>query len=286
MRKGGFTLIELIIAVGIIALLAAISVVAINPAKRIGQANDAQRDSDLLAVGRALEFYVADNATLPATFAASNVGPNHKVVLCSSAAERECDGQTRDCLVVDDSDFLGAYLPDLPVDPEKSSDADTGYYITRTAGDLVVLGACDSYQSTSIEISAKIELAEYITTCGDGEIEGDEVCDDNNTTTETQSCGNGTREYGTHCSADCSVEFELDEVCDDGSESCGDGVRHDDTYCNDTCTAIDKVMTEGCDFFEWTNDCETMIEGIYATENDTGASYCQANCILYKSICR
>ena len=41
--KKGFTLIELIIVVAIIALLAAATFVAVNPAKRIGEANDAQR---------------------------------------------------------------------------------------------------------------------------------------------------------------------------------------------------------------------------------------------------
>ncbi|MBT4209773.1 MAG: prepilin-type N-terminal cleavage/methylation domain-containing protein [Candidatus Komeilibacteria bacterium] len=246
MIRGGFTLIELIIAVGIIALLAAISVVAINPAKRIGQANDSQRNADLVAIINALELYTADNAALPATFAASNVGENHKVVLCSSAAERTCDGQTRDCLVVNDTDFLGEYLADLPVDPEKSTDTDTGYYISRTIGDIVVLGACESYQSTSIEISAKIELAAYTTTCGDGEVEGSEVCDDDNTTTETQTCGNGIYENGTYCNADCSAVITLTEACDyTGPEDPPSSGCYTDPvepsckldYCSASCTA-------------------------------------------------
>ncbi|MDQ5970976.1 MAG: hypothetical protein QG603_753, partial [Patescibacteria group bacterium] len=39
----GFTLIELIIVIAVIALLAAATFVAINPAKRVGDANNSRR---------------------------------------------------------------------------------------------------------------------------------------------------------------------------------------------------------------------------------------------------
>ena len=66
-KQSGFTLIELIIVIAIIALLAAATFVAVNPAKRIGDANNAQRWSDVTAVADAWMKYVVDNNGTNAT---------------------------------------------------------------------------------------------------------------------------------------------------------------------------------------------------------------------------
>src|SRR3989339_1632375 len=57
----GFTLIELIIVIAVIALLAAATFVAVDPAKRIGEARDAQRWQDITAIADAFMTYVVDN---------------------------------------------------------------------------------------------------------------------------------------------------------------------------------------------------------------------------------
>ena len=64
-NKKGFTLIELIIVVAIIALLAAATFVAVNPAKRIGEANDAQRWSDITAIAYVIPSVVVVGAEPP-----------------------------------------------------------------------------------------------------------------------------------------------------------------------------------------------------------------------------
>lgn len=46
--------------------------VALNPADRIGQANDARRKSDLSQVQKALEMYYSDNESYPAGDSAIN----------------------------------------------------------------------------------------------------------------------------------------------------------------------------------------------------------------------
>lgn len=84
--------------------------------------------------------------------------------------------------------------------------------------------------------------------CGNGSVEGTEVCDDNNTVTETQTCGNSITESGGYCNADCTESITLTETCDDGAEVCGDGIEQNGTYCNDTCTAVNKVVSETCDY--------------------------------------
>ncbi len=64
-HKRGFTLIELMVTITIIAVLSAISLVVYTGA--IKQGNDSKRQSDLRSVQSALEQYFADQFNYPAT---------------------------------------------------------------------------------------------------------------------------------------------------------------------------------------------------------------------------
>ncbi len=109
----GFTLIELLVVIGILAILLAITLIAINPARQFGQSNDTKRKSDVNAILSSISQYQVDPAnagTPPAglTFAA-----------CPSTTPCTI---TNDATVSPRADICSAlvtkYIAALPQDPK------------------------------------------------------------------------------------------------------------------------------------------------------------------------
>lgn len=101
-RRGtrGFTLIEVLIVIGIIAILAAIVLVAINPGRQFGQANNTQRQSNLAAILNAVGQYTVDNrGALPPGISTTKAEISE--ALCTA--------------------LVPTYLPSLPSDPKSNS---------------------------------------------------------------------------------------------------------------------------------------------------------------------
>ena len=59
----GFTLIELLVVIAILGILAAVVLIAINPAERIKEANDTQIRSDVSTIASAIEACFTGEAT-------------------------------------------------------------------------------------------------------------------------------------------------------------------------------------------------------------------------------
>lgn len=158
----GFTLIELIIVIAVIALLAAATFVAINPAKRVGDANNAKRWSDITAIADAYNAYLADNSgtnptTTPAPTAgvtysiATTTGGDGNLAICGSST----GNNTTTAQYIDLAALVTAgYIGQVPTDPSyvATDSYNTGYYFYRESTGKMIVGSCETYNTTNIEV--------------------------------------------------------------------------------------------------------------------------------------
>ena len=160
-RGAGFTLIELLIVIGIIAILAAIIFVAVDPARRIQDARDAERWSSVNSILNAILKYTVDgNGTLPTTVN-SAVNGSYYVIgtggsgACDSCADASSPFITncRDINNGGNDELVGSYLSAIPIDPNKTDGVDTGYYFMKSSSGRITIGACDPERADSIEVS-------------------------------------------------------------------------------------------------------------------------------------
>src|SRR3989344_4014430 len=63
MQTKGFTLLELVIVIGILAVLGAVSVLVLNPAQLFAEARDSSRVTDLQSVTNAIGLYFTSVST-------------------------------------------------------------------------------------------------------------------------------------------------------------------------------------------------------------------------------
>ena len=152
----GFTLIELLVVIGILAVLLAITLIAINPARQFSQANNTQRSSDVNAILNAVwQFGVENNGNLAplglpvAPAVAAPIGDNNPPNTAGVAEIDLCP------------DISPTFIAQIPVDPQNGTwvscaDYYSGYTIVQTDatnGSRVTVAAPSAENSAVISVT-------------------------------------------------------------------------------------------------------------------------------------
>jgi len=144
----GFTLLEMLLVVAIIAVLAGIVVVAINPGKQLATVRNTERSFNLNEIHKAMQQYFIDHYIYPAAT------PTTLTEICNTGNLPYPSGI--DCgTLIDLSPLVPTYLTSIPVDPQGSTLSfinnfipkvyattnGTGYKVMKDSDNKVVLTA-------------------------------------------------------------------------------------------------------------------------------------------------
>jgi prepilin-type N-terminal cleavage/methylation domain-containing protein len=137
----GFTLLEVLLVVAIIAILAGIVILAINPTKQLADARNSQRRVDVNTILNAVYQYAVDTNNIPAT-------------ITTTATEVCKTGGT--CTGLIDLSVLTAsekYVVSMPIAPQCASANGTCYTIIKTANNRVTVTASNAENGATISVT-------------------------------------------------------------------------------------------------------------------------------------
>lgn len=146
-KKSGFTLLEVLMVIGILAILASVVLVAINPARQFKIARDSQRNANITTILNAVGQNMTDHGGVFTCEGVVTQIPNTKSLISDS------DFDLAPCLVPD-------YISTLPFDPSKEDARydnetvyNTGYFIQSDSEGRVTIFADGEVHETALSVT-------------------------------------------------------------------------------------------------------------------------------------
>lgn len=145
----GFTLLEVLMVIGILAILAGVVLVAINPARQFKIARDSQRNANISTILNAVGQNMTDHGGV---FTCEGVITSIPGVATNISSEQD-DFNIAPCLVPD-------YISVLPFDPSKETakyvdelEYNTGYSITSDPEGRITVSADGEVSSSTLAVT-------------------------------------------------------------------------------------------------------------------------------------
>ncbi len=139
----GFTLIEILVVIGMIAILASIVLIAINPLRQFAQARNAQRESDVNAILNAIGERIAEQKGVFTDAGNCNIplptGPTASDIGTSGYDLRKC--------------IVPTFISEIPVDPVSGTNTCTSTTCNVSAGESYFTGYTIQQDSLSGRIT-------------------------------------------------------------------------------------------------------------------------------------
>ncbi|MEY4744555.1 MAG: hypothetical protein RL272_500 [Candidatus Parcubacteria bacterium] len=143
----GFTLLEILLAVALLATLAGIVILALNPAKQLADTRNAQRRSDVVTILDALYQYGVDNSgAYPGAIPTGTCGDAGSEV-CKIGGV--CTGLVNLTALTTNE----KYVVSIPTDPTGATTNGTGYFVVKTANNRLTVCAPSAEQGATISVT-------------------------------------------------------------------------------------------------------------------------------------
>lgn len=152
-KRKGFTLVELLVVMAILAILFTLVLIAVNPVRQTQQANNTKRRSDVNAIINATNQYAADNAGVLPTGVITTL----RIIGTSAGAcdTTICAGEFPSASCLDLGGMITPrYIASMPYDPTTGTAANTRYAIKTSVSDSrLTVKACDAELGATISVT-------------------------------------------------------------------------------------------------------------------------------------
>ena len=164
--KKGFTLLELLIVIGILAILSTTVILVINPAELLKKARDSQRISDLSTIKTAIAYYVTEAASPSIgsdTYSYSVIAATTCATRTTTSTALQLTDGTGWIPINFDSIAGGSPIASLPIDPSPTA-------LTPASGKAHYYVYVTNASNFTFELLANMEST-YYSNGGGGDVE-------------------------------------------------------------------------------------------------------------------